>query len=83
MKKKNIKEEKLIGVLRKNKAGFGFVIQEEDGDIFIGKSNMGGAMNGDTVMVDLLPEYLWTRSREGIIESIVDRAYTEVVGTFE
>lgn len=83
MKKKNTKEEKLIGVLRKNKAGFGFVIQEEDGDIFIGKSNMGGAMNGDTVMVDLLPEYLWTRSREGIIESIVERAYTEVVGTFE
>ncbi|MEG2529017.1 MAG: ribonuclease R [Anaerovoracaceae bacterium] len=84
MKKNNIEiNEKLIGPLRKNKAGFGFVIQEEGGDIFIAKNNMGGAMNGDTVEVDLLPEGLWTKSKEGIIDKVIDRAYTEVVGTFQ
>lgn len=82
-KEKNEKNEKIIGPLRKNKAGFGFVICEEGGDVFIGKNNMGGAMNGDIVEVDLLPEYLWTKSREGIIDKVVERQYKEVVGTFE
>ena len=58
--------EKLTGVLEKTKSGFGFVRQEEGGDIFVGRSNMYGAMHGDTVSVDLLPEQFRTRSREGI-----------------
>lgn len=85
-KKKIIKKiitEKTTGVLEKHKAGFGFVRQEEGGDIFIGRSNMNGAMNGDTVLVDLLPEYLWERSKEGIIDKVLERASTEVVGTFQ
>jgi len=82
--KKKLHTEKLTGVLEKNKAGFGFVRQEEDGDIFIAKSNMGDAMHGDLVEVDLLPEYLWRRkSREGIIDKVLERAHTEVVGTFQ
>ena len=85
MRKKTtkIKIEKAIGVLDKNKAGFGFVRQEEGGDIFIGRSNLGGAMHGDTVEVDLLPKYLWVRNKEGIIDKVIERANTEVVGTFQ
>lgn len=75
--------EKLIGVLDKTKSGFGFVRQEEGGDIFIGRNNMYGAMHGDTVSVDLLPEQFRTRNREGIIDKILERATTEVVGTFQ
>lgn len=83
-KKKNLIEEKTIGVLEKHKSGFGFVRQEEGGDIFISRSNMNGAMHGDTVLVDLLPEYLWAKkSKEGIIDKVLERAATEVVGTFQ
>ena len=82
--KKKLHTEKKTGILEKNKAGFGFVRQEEDGDIFIAKSNMGDAMHGDLVEVDLLPEYLWRRkSREGLIDKVLERAHTEVVGTFQ
>ena len=59
MGKKNRKKatsEKRTGTLDKNRAGFGFVRQEEGEDIFVARSNMNGAMNGDLVQVDLLPE---------------------------
>lgn len=82
-KKTKIENERAIGVLDKNKAGFGFVRQEEGGDIFIAKGNLGGAMHGDTVEVDLLPEHLWHKNKEGIIDKVVERANTEVVGTFQ
>ena len=45
--------EILTGVLEKHPKGFGFVRQEEGGDIFVGRDNMLGAMNGDLVEVDL------------------------------
>lgn len=76
--------EKTTGILDKHKAGFGFVRQEEGGDIFIARSNMNGAMHGDLVEVDLLPEYLWAKkSKEGLIDKVLERANTEVVGTFQ
>ncbi|MEE0742027.1 MAG: ribonuclease R [Emergencia sp.] len=84
--KKKIKKEKtnvIIGILDKNKAGFGFVRQEEGGDIFISRHNLAGAMHGDLVQVDMLPAYLWTRNREGIIDKVLERSVTEVVGTFQ
>ena len=81
-KNRNNEYEKIIGQLDKNKAGFGFV-RHEDGDIFIKRMNMNGAMHGDLVEVDLLPEYLWERSREGIICKVIEHANTEIVGTFQ
>ena len=84
MSKKNKKKvEKITGVVEKHPKGFGFIKQEDGQDIFIGRSNMHGAMNQDLVEVDLLPSYLWTKSKEGIITKVVERKYTEVVGTFQ
>lgn len=81
------------GTLRKHKKGFGFVIQdkpetedyneEEYRDIFIGKDNIKGAMNGDRVQVDLYPEYLWDKSPEGIIHKVIERSVTTVAGKFD
>lgn len=82
-KKTKIKNERAVGILDKNKAGFGFVRQEEGGDIFIARSNLAGAMHGDTVEVDLLPKYLWVKNKEGIIDKVIERANMEVVGTFQ
>ena len=82
-----------VGTLRKHKKGFGFVIlekpdtddynEEEYKDIFIGKDYMKGAMNGDIVQVDMLPEYLWDRSPEGMIEKVVERSVTTVAGRLD
>lgn len=82
-KNKNKRTERITGILDKNKAGFGFVRQEEGGDIFVSKRNLAGAMHGDLVQVDMLPAYLWTRNREGIVDKVLERAVTEVVGTFQ
>ncbi|MCI5722290.1 MAG: ribonuclease R, partial [Firmicutes bacterium] len=73
----------LTGILDKTRSGFGFVRQEEGGDIFVRRSNMNGAMHGDIVEVDLLPEYLWDRNKEGIIDKVLERANSEVVGKFQ
>ena len=75
--------EVITGIIEKHPKGFGFVRQEEGGDIFIGRDNMLGAMNGDLVEADLLPPYLWTRSKEGMVTKILQRNTVEVVGTFQ
>lgn len=83
MSKKN-KRPVITGTLSKHKKGFGFVITEdESADIYISKRSINGAMDGDVVAVDLIPEALWGSSREGIIIKVLERKTTEVVGTFE
>lgn len=83
-KKKNRKKHILTGELVKHRRGFGFVQCEGmERDIFIAAGSMGGAMNGDTVEVDLIPEYLWEQSPEGIITKVLNRKTSEIVGTFE
>ena len=82
IKKKN--KNVLTGTLMKHKRGFGFVECEDlDKDIFISPESMGGAMDGDEVEVDLIPEYLWGSSPEGIITKITNRKLKEIVGTFD
>lgn len=83
MSKKKKYMEPVTGIIEKHARGFGFVRQEDSEDIFIGPANMLGAMNGDLVEVDLLPEHLCSRSKEGIITKILQRKFTEVVGTFQ
>lgn len=73
----------LVGTIEKHAKGFGFVRQEGDEDIFVGPKNMLGAMNGDTVEVELIPPHFSSRSREGIVVKVLERNYREVVGTFQ
>ena len=76
-------QEPITGIIEKHARGFAFLRREEGADIFIAPDNLGGAMNGDTAQVELLPPYLWTKSKEGIIVKILERATKEVVGTFQ
>ena len=79
-KKRNV----IQGTITKHRKGFGFVVSDDiDKDIFISAPSMNGAMNGDEVEVDLIPDYLWRESPEGIITKILKRNTVEVVGTFE
>lgn len=81
---KSKKRKVLTGELMKHRRGFGFVSCDDvEDDIFIAADSMGSAMDGDTVEIDLIPEYLWGRSPEGIVTRVVSRAVTEVAGTFK
>lgn len=81
---KKSKRPVITGTLSKHKRGFGFVITEDEGsDIYISGRSINGAMDGDAVAVDLIPEALWGSSREGIIVKVLERKTTEVVGTFQ
>lgn len=78
------KKHVLTGTLAKHRKGFGFVSCEGwDQDIFIASDSMKGAMDGDEVEVDLLPEYLWQKSPEAIVTKVLRRKTAEVVGTFK
>ena len=81
---KKKKRKMHTGILSKHPRGFGFVTCEDiEKDVFIAAGSMGGAMNGDEVEVDLIPEYLWKQSPEGIIVKVISRQTEEVAGTFE
>ena len=81
---KKKKRKMHTGILSKHPRGFGFVTCEDiEKDVFIAAGSMGGAMNGDDVEVDLIPEYLWKQSPEGIIVKVLSRQTEEVAGTFE
>ena len=81
---KKKKRHTYTGILSKHRKGFGFVSCDEiEDDVFIAASSMHGAMNGDEVEIDLIPEYLWRDSPEAIITKVISRNTTEVVGTFD
>jgi ribonuclease R len=63
--------------------GFAFIIPEEDlgSDVYVTQSDLGGAMNGDTVLVRLHPKSSGTRP-EGTVIRIIERGVTETVGTY-
>lgn len=74
----------LIGSMQITKRGFGFVIPEDGSDdVFVSERNLLGAMNGDTVEVNIYPDSRRTQSREGIVNKIITRKTKEITGTFE
>lgn len=71
----------VVGRLSMNRRGFGFVASPA-GDIYVPKRETAGAMHGDTVGVRL--EQTRGRSgRAGVVVQVIERAVTQVVGTFE
>jgi len=80
--------ELVTGILSLSSRGFGFVVpegmQKNEDDIFILKSGLNTAMNGDKVQVRLLPQAQVTpgRAREGEVYKILERANSKIVGIF-
>ena len=75
----------VVGRLQGHEKGFGFVIPNDKTkeDIFIPAENMNSAMNGDTVVANLLKRNESGRRQEGEIVRILERANTVIIGTFE
>ncbi len=69
------------GTLRANSKGFAFLIREDSSgeDIYIGEDNLGGAINGDTVLVRTLQKNKTARI-EGAVTHILAHAQTKLVG---
>lgn len=79
--------KEIKGIFIKNRRGFGFVEKEDkregERDIYISPADQKGAMTGDTVRVDLIPECYWDTDRpEGIITRIEKRSVTQVTGKY-
>ncbi|HGK7686051.1 TPA: ribonuclease R [Streptococcus pyogenes] len=79
------KEPTVQGVFRANKAGFGFLhVDENEDDMFIGRNDVGYAIDGDTVevVVKKPADRLKGTAAEAKIVAIVDRSLKTAVGTF-
>ncbi len=78
MKNKNIVE----GIYRGTTKKFGFVQIADEEEIYINQKNVGQALNGDTVLVEILP-YATGKTKEGRIIQVVKHEKTTLVGFFE
>ncbi len=69
------------GILCMNPKGFGFVkLKDSDEEIHISSENIKNALNGDTVLVEILE--VVGKNKEGRIVNIIKRDIKQVVGTF-
>ncbi len=75
----------VVGKLEGHDKGFGFVISKdkEREDVFITADNMNGAMNGDTVIANILKKSEAGKREEGEIIRVLERGNKFLVGTFE
>ena len=75
----------VVGKLEGHEKGFGFVISKDKvrEDVFITAENMNGAMNGDTVVANILKKSEAGKREEGEIIRVLERGNKYLVGTFE
>ncbi|MCM3739274.1 ribonuclease R [Oceanobacillus luteolus] len=75
----------VLGKIQMHKKGFAFLLPEEEGqeDIYINPSDLASAMNGDKVLVRRDKPSNAGERAEGVVLRILERAVTEVVGTYD
>lgn len=73
------------GKIQVHQKGFGFLIPDEEGrkDVFISKSGLKGAMNGDKVVAKIIREDQGGKKCEGEIVQIIERVNSEIIGKYE
>lgn len=74
-----------VGKLVSHKKGFGFVESDEEytQDLFIPADSLNGAMHNDRVIAEITTLATDEKRAEGRIIKVVERAITDVVGTFQ
>lgn len=83
--KEEKKEITIQGVFRANKAGFGFLhVNDDEDDMFIGRNDVGYAIDGDTVevIVKKTGDRLKGTAAEAKVVGIVERSLQTIVGKF-
>jgi len=76
-----LKTRTVKGVLSVTMKGFGFVVTGEELDIYISADDMGGALGGDVVSVEITSRRQFGPNPEGKITEIIERKRTQIVGT--
>ncbi|CAM4292291.1 ribonuclease R [Paenibacillus alkaliterrae] len=73
------------GRLQSHAKGFGFLIPEEKDhpDVYLHANDLKSAMNGDIILVRITSKSEHGGRMEGEVFRIVERAVTQIVGTFE
>lgn len=73
------------GRIQMHKKGFAFLLPEDEAqaDIYINPNDLNGAMNNDIVFVRIESESTTHKKVEGVVEQIIERASTRVIGTYE
>ncbi len=66
-----------IGKLAINKKGFGFLVLDKEDDIYIAENNLGSAIHGDTVLIEILKKGL---KPEGRVLKVIKRGIANLVG---
>lgn len=71
------------GRLEAHAKGFAFVIPDEPGepDIYVHPNDVGGAMHGDKVLVRI-EKRAGAQRAEGVVVRVLQRANTDIVGTY-
>jgi ribonuclease R len=75
------KANEIVGELRVNSQGYGFVTWEDGKDVFVSEKNMAMALHKDRVRVRLFAQTSG-KSVEGQVVEVLERARKTVVGTF-
>ena len=73
------------GTIQMHKKGFAFLIpiDESKKDVYINPTDLKGAMNRDLVFVRIISDQVGDKRFEGVVEQIIERHSTRIVGTFE
>lgn len=69
------------GKMQINKSGNGFLVLEDEEDIFIDRDNIGYALNGDIALVKITSTN--GKKREGMVIKILKRDINNIVGTIK
>lgn len=69
------------GRLSVNKRGFGFVILDNEDDIYIDERNMNGALNNDIVVVEEIKGY--GKKKEGRVVRVLKKENNLIVGLYD
>lgn len=70
------------GVIIGNRNGYAFCRVEGEPDYFVAKENLGGAIHRDRVIIRPIGKAGGAKNEVAVVEKIVERANTQVVGTF-
>lgn len=75
----------VTGKVQSTLKGFAFLIPDDKSatDVFIPASELEGAMHDDRVLIKLTQKSEGSRRAEGTVIKILERANSEIVGTFE
>ena len=72
-----------FGAYESSRRGFGFLLMEDERDIFISRNNVNGAMDKDKVIIRLVDSECTESRKVGEVIYVVERNSKEVIGEFQ